>query len=221
MGSRSTSGRTIKPWEPSSVHFSENSSLRSQLELSWQVLMLPVRHPYVICGVSNTISQYYHCFRFCIVSNLVKLLCQTLLSDLMSKKFSSKTLNSQFGMLVGKREFGLSIFPFYNHFHQTYPMNFIVNFGYLSAYFYFYFFYFNLSSSQNHYYEGVHAVVFVVDCSDQRRMRCNNPDGCDECARCELHNMLKSEHLAFASFILTFCSFLFIYIQQCSCSHPC
>lgn len=40
--------------------------------------------------------------------------------------------------------------------------------------------------------------MFVVDCSDHRRMSCNNPDGCDECARCELHNMLKSEHLTFA-----------------------
>eukprot|EP00770_Monocercomonoides_exilis_P009302 MONOS_9257.1-p1 / transcript=MONOS_9257.1 / gene=MONOS_9257 / organism=Monocercomonoides_exilis_PA203 / gene_product=Arf1b / transcript_product=Arf1b / location=Mono_scaffold00375:26847-27725(-) / protein_length=190 / sequence_SO=supercontig / SO=protein_coding / is_pseudo=false len=54
----------------------------------------------------------------------------------------------------------------------------------------------------NHYYEGVNAVVYVVDCSDHRRIKCSNPDGCDECAHCELHNMLRSEHLTNAPVLI-------------------
>ncbi|KAA6386352.1 MAG: putative ADP-ribosylation factor [Streblomastix strix] len=47
----------------------------------------------------------------------------------------------------------------------------------------------------NHYYEGSHGIVYVIDCSDRRRISCGLPEGCDECARCELLNVLASEHL--------------------------
>ncbi|KAH7832550.1 Arf1e [Monocercomonoides exilis] len=46
-----------------------------------------------------------------------------------------------------------------------------------------------------HYYEGCNAVVYVVDCADRVRIRCNHAEGCDECARCELAHVLQSPHL--------------------------
>ncbi|KAK2961293.1 putative ADP-ribosylation factor [Blattamonas nauphoetae] len=54
----------------------------------------------------------------------------------------------------------------------------------------------------SHYYEGAHGVVYVVDCSDTGRLACSNPDGCEECARCELMECLRSEHLTKAPVLI-------------------
>lgn len=46
----------------------------------------------------------------------------------------------------------------------------------------------------NHYYENVQAVIFVVDSADVHRLSCEAGD-CEDCARCELQAMLRSEML--------------------------
>jgi len=47
-------------------------------------------------------------------------------------------------------------------------------------------------------YENSNAVIFVVDSADQARLSCKSGpnDSCGQCARCELHSLLKNESLA-------------------------
>ncbi|KAK2957688.1 putative ADP-ribosylation factor [Blattamonas nauphoetae] len=47
----------------------------------------------------------------------------------------------------------------------------------------------------NHYYEGTHGVIFVIDCVDRDRLTCGTTEHCGTCAKCEFQEMLRNEHL--------------------------